>query len=136
MSRVLGADSRPGTPQGRLRSEKTKTRTALLRTDAQRYAEKAQALIRAQGDYSHITVSFLGRSFFVASQESDGPRPIARLTYLGNAQFGLSFLTHQARWEAMPASGTLESVIPEMLNLLGPYFQRMDFPLRKSGTSH
>jgi len=72
----------------------------------------------------------------VASQESDGPRPIARLTYLGGDGFGLSFLTSQARWEAMPASGNLESVIPEMLNFLAPYFQRMDFPLGKSGTGH
>ncbi len=114
----------------------TRTRTVLPRAEAQRYAERTLALIRAQGDYAHITVSFLGRSFFVASQESDGPRPIARLTYLGNGKFGLSLLTHQGRWEAIPASGNLESVIPQMLDLLAPLFQRMDFPLGISGTGH
>ncbi len=113
-----------------------KTRIVLPRAEAPRYAEKAQALIRAQGDYAHITVSLAVGSLFVASQESDGPRPIARLTYLGDTAFGLSFLTHQGRWEAMPVSGPLETVVPEMLNLLAPFFQRMDFPLGKSGTSH
>jgi hypothetical protein len=49
---------------------------------------------------------------------------IARATPLGGGQYGLSFRTHQGRWEPMPVSGALPDLAQALTEMLGAYLDR------------
>ena len=96
-------------------------------------AETLRRAIHALGDYGHVSVR-AGRAhlnIFV-----DEEMPVARCTPLGGGQFGLSFHTHTGRWEPMPFVGDLVHLAHDLVGVLGPYLQRLDFSDRKSGSDH
>ena len=87
----------------------------------------------ALGDYAHLAVRHDGQHIVL---EHPGPAetpgdasPVARLTPLGGLpiQFGLSFATHDGRWETMPVSGLLDHVLRAAVEMLGPYLAPEDF---------
>ena len=47
--------------------------------------------------------------------------PVARLTPLGQAQYGLSFYRHDGRWERMPFTGAISEMATTLIETLGPY---------------
>jgi hypothetical protein len=109
---------------------------ALHRTDAQTYAREAETLIHARGNYAHVHVRPHGNHLVVELEAGGGREPVARLTYLGGRQFGLGFHHHTGRWQPMPFSGPLETATCQLVQMLGPYLEPLDFPLDISGTVH
>jgi hypothetical protein len=100
------------------------------------YAQQAEALLHAQGDYRHLRVRAHGAHLVVEHLEGDAFEPIARWTHLGGGTFGSSFRNHAGRWEPMPFAGPLERVIPNVAQALAPYLERWENPLGISGTGH
>lgn len=96
------------------------------------FVVQAQVQIRALGDYAHVTVQFR-RGHGVVENDED---PVARLTPLGAGLYGLSFRTHQGRWEKMPWPGPLMEMVDVLVTTLGPYLERTEFPDRNSGSDH
>jgi hypothetical protein len=89
--------------------------------------------IRALGDYSHVTVRPLRGHLYVYAGHED---PVARLTPLNQDQYGLSFHAHTGRWEPMPFAGDIPQLARDLVDSLGIYLARIDFPLGKSGSDH
>jgi hypothetical protein len=112
------------------------TEPALHRADAQVYAREAETLIHARGNYAHVHVRPSRNHLVVELEGGERREPVARLTYLGERRFGLSFHRHTGRWEPMPFSGPLEAATSELVQMLGPYLVPLDFPLDISGTGH
>jgi hypothetical protein len=96
-------------------------------------AKTLQQALHALGDYGHVSVR-AGRGYlniFV-----DAGEPVARCTPLGAGLYGLSFHSHTGRWEPLPIIAALTRVADDLVNVLGPYLQRWDFPDTKSGSHH
>ena len=94
-------------------------------------AERLQAAIRALGDFAHVSVRRTrGQLNILAGDE----QPVARLTPLGAGRYGLSFMRHTGRWEAMPFSGALAEMADTVVSTLGAYLARYDFPSGISGS--
>ena len=96
-------------------------------------AATLQQAVQALGDYAHVSVR-AGRghlNIFV-----DDSHPVARCTPLGAGQYGLSFHNHSGRWEPIPIIADLSRLAHDLVNLLGPYLQRWDFPDTKNGSQH
>lgn len=51
----------------------------------------------------------------------DDGAPVARLTPLGDTQYGLSFHSHTGHWEQMPFVGDLLHLAHDLVTVLGPY---------------
>ena len=96
-------------------------------------AQALQQAVQALGDYEHVSVR-AGRghlNIFV-----DAGEPVARCTPLGAGQYGLSFHNHSGRWEPLPIIADLTRLAHDLVNVLGPYLQRWDFPDTKNGSHH
>ena len=102
-------------------------------TPTEQEAERLQAGIRALGDYAHVSVRLTRGHLGIFA--GDG-QPVARLTPLGAGQYGLSFMRHTGRWEAMPFSGHLADMADTVISTLSPYLARYDFPSVMSGSDH
>jgi hypothetical protein len=84
-----------------------------------------QRLIRARGDYAHVSVRPRAGHLNVEVTASDGERIIvARATPISDDEFGLSFRRHTGQWEPMPVSGTLQEIADGLTTLLAPYLDR------------
>ena len=117
-----------------MRRRKGQSGPKLDRVIAKGYASNVEALIRARGDYDHISVRAHGSHLLV--ENCDLSDTVARLTHLGRDHFGLSFQSHTGRWEPMPFEGTLETVTDDLVQTLAPYLERYDFQLETSGKDH
>ena len=89
---------------------------ALVRACAQ-----LQPAVRAAGEYAHVTVRVARGHLMVYAGDEE---PVARLTPLGQAQYGLSFYRHDGRWEPMPFSGAISAMATSLVDTLGPYLAR------------
>jgi hypothetical protein len=84
-----------------------------------------ERLLHERGDYAHVHVQARAGHLLVKAQDSQGAQvPIARATPLGGGQYGLSFRTHQGRWEPMPVSGALPDIAQALTEMLGAYLDR------------
>jgi antitoxin (DNA-binding transcriptional repressor) of toxin-antitoxin stability system len=91
------------------------SRTPLDLVDA---CEQLQQAVRAAGEYAHVAVRVeRGHLVLYAGHEA----PVARLTPLGQAQYGLRFYRHHGRWERMPFSGAFAELAITLVDTLGPY---------------
>jgi len=95
-------------------------------------AELATAL-HALGDYAHVTVHAERGSLSIYPGDGD---PVARLTPLGDGQYGLSFHRHTGQWERMPFAGDLAHMADTIVTTLGAYLERWDFSRGMSGSDH
>jgi hypothetical protein len=90
-------------------------------------------LVRSQlfalGNYEHLHVRHDGKHLLV---EQPGPPddpndrwPVLRLTPLGGLplHFGLSFATHDQRWQKLPVTGPLADVLASAVEMLAPYLE-------------
>ena len=99
-----------------MRSGDLRTRSAAL--DLER-------LVRARGDYAHVSVRPRAGHLNVEVTHSEGERIIvARATPIGPDGFGLSFRRHTGQWEPMPISGTLQEIAEGLTTCLAPYLDR------------
>jgi antitoxin (DNA-binding transcriptional repressor) of toxin-antitoxin stability system len=80
--------------------------------------DQLQQAVRAAGEYAHV-VARVERSHLVVYAGDE--EPVARLTPLGQAQYGLSFYRHDGRWERMPFSGAISEMATSLVDTLGPY---------------
>ena len=96
-------------------------------------ADQLRRELHALGDFSHVTVRSERGHLIISGDAGD---PVARLTPLGSAQFGMSFHRHTGRWEPMPFVGDLSQQANNLVAALGPYLQRDDFSDSKSGSDH
>lgn len=96
-------------------------------------ADVLRRAIHALGDYGHVSVQ-AARGHLIICVDDDVP--VARATPLGAGHFGLSFHSHTGRWEPMPVVADLTRLAHDLVGLLGPYLQRLDFPGGISGTDH
>ena len=94
-------------------------------------ADALRRAIHALGDYGHVSVRAARAHLTIHVDEGV---PVARATPLGAGRFGLSFHTHTGRWEPMPVVADLAGLAHDLVDLLGPYLQRWDFPGATSGS--
>lgn len=100
-------------------------------TDAE--ASCLRDAIHALGDYAHVSVRAQRGHFTVLVGQDD---PVARLTPLGAGQYGLSFHRHTGQWDKMPIAGPLPGIARDLVDALGPYLERGDFPGGTYGSDH
>ena len=80
--------------------------------------EQLQQAVRAAGEYAHVVARVeRGHLLIYAGDEE----PVARLTPVGQAQYGLSFYRHDGRWERMPFTGAISEMATTLVDTLGPY---------------
>jgi antitoxin (DNA-binding transcriptional repressor) of toxin-antitoxin stability system len=96
-------------------------------------ADALRRTLHALGDYAHVSVRVERGHLNIFI---DDGAPVARLTPIGDNQFGLSFHSHTGRWEKMPFVGDLGHLASHLVTALGPYLERPDFSDRKSGSDH
>ena len=77
-----------------------------------------QQAVHAAGDYAHVVVRVERGQLVVYAGDEE---PVARLTPLDQAQYGLSFYRHDGRWERMPFSGAISAMATTLVETLGPY---------------
>jgi len=99
-------------------------------------AQHAESLIRSLGDYDHVRVRANGQHLVVERRDDSEDIAVARLTLLGDGVFALGFRRHTGRWEPMPISGPLETVVADLIATLGVYLERDTSSLGTYGTSH
>jgi hypothetical protein len=105
-------------------------RSAADITDQQ--AQEFTSLLRARGEYEHITVRAQRGHLIVYADES----PVARLTPLDRDTFGLGFHRHTGRWESMPFNGSLTEMADTVVQTLAPYLESWRPTDRNSGSDH
>lgn len=86
--------------------------------DLLRACEQLQQALHATGEYAHVVVRVARGHLLVYAGDDE---PVARLTPLGQAQYGLSFYRHDGRWERMPFSGPISDMATTVVETLGPY---------------
>ena len=92
---------------------------------SQSAASELQRVVRARGDYAHVSVrARAGHLNVEVTNEQGACWIVARATPLGDGTHGLSFRKHTGTYEPMPVSGTLEEVADGLTTLLGPYLNR------------
>jgi len=96
-------------------------------------AEQLCNAIRAEGDYPHVTVRAHRGYLYIHAGDED---PVARLTPLANAQFGLSYYNSHRRWEAMPFSGSIREMASTITTALGAYLGYNYFPTTMRESDH
>jgi hypothetical protein len=125
-----GTPTQKGAGDGRAAAEPKKPKRSPAQAEPN--AQEAEALLHARGDCAHNRVR--ARGLHLVIEHGEGDDGVARLTPLGGQTFGASFRTHTGRWEPMPVSGPLQDVVPELVNVLGPYLDRDTFSLGTCGT--
>jgi hypothetical protein len=95
-------------------------------------AVQLTAAIYALGDYKHVTVEAQPGFLNVLADEE----PVARLTRLGEDQYGLSFHQYTGRWEPTPFTGDLAHLAGVLVTEFGAYLAPYDFPPTKKGSAH
>ena len=80
--------------------------------------EQLQQAVRAAGEYTHVIARVERGQLVVYAGDEE---PVARLTPLGQVQYGLSFYRHDGRWERMPFSGAISEMATALVETLGPY---------------
>ena len=80
--------------------------------------EQLQQAVRAAAEYAHVAVRVERGHLMVYAGDQE---PVARLTPLGQAQYGLSFYRHDGKWERMPFSGAISELATTLVDTLGPY---------------
>jgi hypothetical protein len=78
-----------------------------------------QSHIRAQGDFSHVTVTARGRQLHIRVADEI----IARVEGAGSTYFSLAFRNHSGHWEPMPVHGSLAEVARGAVEALAPYLR-------------
>ena len=86
--------------------------------DLIRACEQLQQTVRDAGEYAHVVVRVERGHLMVYAGDEE---PVARLTPLGQAQYGLSFYRHDGRWERMPFMGPISEMATSLVDTLGPY---------------
>jgi hypothetical protein len=85
-------------------------------------AGRLQILVRARGEYGHVTVRAQGGHLLIQVEDASGQEDVvARASSLGGGQYGLSFKSHTGKWQPLPVQGTLEDIAQGLTELLGPY---------------
>lgn len=77
-----------------------------------------QQAVRAAGEYAHVVVRVERGHLLVYAGDA---APVARVTPLGQGQYGLSFYRHDGKWEPMPFSGAISEMATTLVDTLGPY---------------
>ncbi|HLA24434.1 MAG TPA: hypothetical protein VJ206_03495 [bacterium] len=94
-------------------------------------AEHLRREIHTLGDYAHVGVRAERGHLLICPDDE----PVARLTPLGNEQYGLSFHSHTGRWEPMPFAGDLPQQARNIVSALGMYLER-SLSDSNSGSDH
>jgi antitoxin (DNA-binding transcriptional repressor) of toxin-antitoxin stability system len=81
-------------------------------------AAQLQQAVHVGGEYAHVIVRVERGHLLVYAGDQE---PVARLTPLSQAQYGLSFYRHDSRWERMPFTGTISEMATTLVDTLGPY---------------
>ena len=87
-------------------------------TDLLGASQQLQQAVHALGDYTHVVVQPERGHLVVYAGDQE---PVARLTPLTSAQYGLSFYRHDGRWERMPFTGAIPEIATTLVDTLGPY---------------
>ncbi len=99
-----------------------------------RDVEALRAHVAALGNYDHLAMRAQPGHIVIGN----GGAPVARLTPIGGGAFGLSFCTHDGRWERMPFFGPLGPQASSLVSVLGPYLapHHHHFPDVSGGSEH
>ena len=99
-----------------------RTRTPQKATAAD--AEKLERGIHQAGQFAHVRVHLVRGQLEICPDEE----PVARATPLGAGHYGLSFRSHAGKWERMPIAGPLDELAQGVVDALGPYLEKWNFP--------
>lgn len=116
--------------------------TPSAKLSRQAFADLVREKLVALGDFGHLHVHHDGQHLVVEQpgppDDPDDRQPVIRLTVLGGlpVRFGLSFASHDGRWEKLPVSGLLADVLSQAVALLGPYLAPDPLLGDTSGTDH
>lgn len=107
------------------RAARPPTRSQILSRQA--FVDLVRAKLAALGHFNHLHVRHDGQHIVIEQhgppEDPDDRQPVFRLTPLGGLplRFGLSFATHDERWEKVPVSGLLADVLSTAVAMFGPY---------------
>lgn len=88
-------------------------------------AVELQRIVRARGDYAHVSVrARAGHLNVEVTNEQNEAWIVARATPIGDGSYGLSFRKHTGQYEPMPVSGTLDDVADGLTGFLAAYLDR------------
>ena len=105
----------------------------------QAFVDLVRAKLDALGPFDHLHVCHDGQHLVIEHKgPPDDRQPILRLTPLGGlpVRFGLSFASHQGRWERVPVSGLLVDVLSTAVEMFAPYLAADRLLSDTSGTDN
>lgn len=78
-------------------------------------AEELEEKLAKHDGLKHLCVKKRGDSLIIYSGASKDAQNHARLTYLGEDDWGLSFPKHTGRWERTPFTGTMDNILNTLI---------------------
>ena len=87
---------------------------------------------QANQQFAHVRVRLTRGQLDICPDEE----PIARATPLGAGEYGLSFRSHTGKWERMPITGPLDDLAKAVVDVLGPFLEKVTFSDGNSGSNH
>ena len=122
------------------RAKKRPANTSSAQAPQTALLEVVRAKLLALGDFGHLHVR-RAKDHIVIEQPGppDDPNdclPVLRLTPIGGFHFGLSLYRHTGRWEKLPVSGPLATVLADAVNMLGPWLAPQGNIPGNSGTDY
>jgi len=115
----------PHDRSSRKRAAQPPTRSQIRSRQA--FVEEVHTKLAALGHFDHLEVRHDGQHIVIEQkgppEDPDVRQPVLRLTPLGGlpVRFGLSFATHEERWEKVPVSGLLADVLSTAVAMFSPY---------------
>jgi hypothetical protein len=86
-----------------------------------REATTLESELRALLGHDKVGVRPYGQHLLIQMHVEDQAETVARLTGLGQKQFGAAFRTHMGRWEPLPGAGSRAEMAGLVVDLLGAY---------------
>lgn len=122
------------------RNKKNAPTTASAQAAQDALLEVVRAKLLALGDFGHIRVRRANGHIVLeqpgSPDEPDEHQAVLRLTPIGGFHFGLSLCRHTGRWEKLPISGALVTVLADAVNLLGQWLAPRGIVPGTSGTDY
>jgi hypothetical protein len=87
-------------------------------------AETLRSWIEEQPEFEHLDVEVRGLHLTIFSEDEGGKDRRVRFSYLGQKQYGVSFMLHNGRWERSHYVGPLSMVFDSLKKEAGWYLDQ------------
>ena len=86
-----------------------------------KYANQLKSLLHEHDNLTHLQVKSYGSSLTIFSGDSTQRHNHARLTYLEENEWGLSFPRHNGRWENTPFVDEMNALVEMLISDFGAF---------------